>query len=254
MIILYKNLIKAGAKSEQSLKVLSLLSSIFCKMGYNNNKCRDYIIRKGGIQIISNSLSTTGVYFGDQQFVYKTLYALGSLAGNIDQELLVWVSGGVSLALEYFERPEFQEPAAFVLWRTCIDAVEVQELLFSNDFPEKALRTLDTFPNTETSTYLIGILRRLCNNPAHKESLSGPASQCFLIWLKELTKQSYMLPLKELAAGLGSLCTKREIAQEVVKAAGIEIFIEIILRHLDQAKLIKTCVGTLVNLSVQGNI
>ena len=61
-----------------------------------------------------------------------------------------------------------------------------------------------------------------------------------------------MVPLKELAAGLGSLCTKLEIAQEVVKATGIEIIIEVVLRHLDQAKLVKTCVGALVNLSVQG--
>ena len=252
MLILYKNLIKAGAKSEHSVKVLCLLTSIFCKIGHSNNKCRDYIVRKGGVQILCSVLSLSGNYSQEQGFIYKCLYALGALAGNTDQQLLVWVSGGVSLALSYFERLELREAAAFVLWRCCTEALEVQELLYSSNFYERALAVLDTLPGPETSTFLIGVLRRLSNNPASKNALAEPVSRCFLVWLKELTKKPYTIPLKELSAGLGSLCTRLEVAQEVVKAAGIEIIIEVVLRHSEQAKLVKTCVGALVNLSVQG--
>lgn len=254
MLVLYKNLIKAKAKSEHSLKVLCLMNSIFSKMAHGNSKCRDYIVRKGGVQIFSTILSPTSGYVQETKFISMCLYALGALAGNNDQQLLVWVSGGVTLGLSYFEIPEHQESAAFLLWRSCVDAFEVQEILYSSGFAHKAFAVLDCFPSPETSTFLIGVIRRLSNNAAYKNELSGPASKCFLIWLKELTKKPFMIPLKELAAGLGSLCTILEVAQEVVKAAGIEIIIEVVLRHSEKAKLVKTCVGALVNLSVQEGI
>lgn len=248
----FKNLVKAGAKSEHSIKVLILICNIFCKIGYSSNKCRDYIVRKSGVQIICAILSPTGNYQQEQKLIYSSLYALGTLAGNNDQQLLVWVSGGVSAALAHFEKQELIEPAAFTIWRTCIEAIEVQEILFASNFHEKALKILETGPNPEITTFLIGILRRLSNNANYKDQLAEPISKSFLFWLKDLTKKSYMVPLKELAAGLGSLCTKLEVAREVVKATGIEIIIEVVLRHPDQAKLVKTCVGALVNLSVQG--
>lgn len=254
MLTLFKNLVKAGAKSEHSVRVLSQLCTIISKMSYYSNKCREYIVRKGGIQVLCNILNQNSTYQKEDKLLYKALYALGTLAGNNDHQLLVWVSGGVSLSLAYFDRPDLLEPASFVLWRSCIDALEVQDTLVSQNFPEKAMVTLESSPTPEVCTFLIGTLRRLSNNAAYKETLAEPVSQCFLLWLKELTKNTYMLPLKELAAGLGSLCTKPEISQEVVKAAGIEIILEVILRHLDQAKLVKTCVGALVNLSVQGKL
>ena len=253
ILALYKNLIKAGAKSDPSLRVLSLLSSTFCKMAFYSSKCREYMIRKGGAQACCSILNPAGVYQREERLKFITLYTLGSLAGNVDQQLLIWVSGGVSIALNYFDTAELQEAASFVIWRSCIEAVEVQELLYSNGFHEKALQILGNLPNPQVTTYLIGTLRRLSSNMNYKALLADITSRCFLIWLKELTKKTFMAPLKELAAGLGSLCTKVEVAHEVVKAAGIEIIIEVILRHLDQAKLVKTCVGALVNLSVQGN-
>jgi hypothetical protein len=252
MLTLYKSLIKAGAKSEPSVKVLCLLASTFCKMSHYSRKCREYIVRKAGVQTYCLVLNPGGVYQQEDRLRVRTLYALGALAGNEDQQLLVWVSGGVTVAMEAVDRPEYQDAAGFVLWRSCLDAAEVQDLLFTSNFHTKALRILETSPGPHLTTYLIGILRRLSNNANYKQVLAEPVSRCFLVWLKELTKQTYMIPLKELAAGLGSLCTKTEVAAEVVKAAGIEIIIEVVLRHLEQAKLTKTCVGALVNLSVHG--
>lgn len=253
ILTLFKSLIKAGAKSDQSLKVLKLISDFFSKICFFSPKCREYLIRKGSIQVFCNVLGTDGIYSKETELAYKVLYALGSVTGTPDQQLLVWVSGGVNLALSYFELVETQEPACFVLWKCSVDSAEVQETLMSFGFAAKALNLLQTNRNPYTSTYLIGILRRLATNPTYKQDLAQQVSQCFLSLLKDLTKGSDILPLKELVAGLGSLCTNTEIAQEVVKAAGIEIIIEIVIRHIEQAKLVKTCVGALVNLSVQGN-
>ena len=253
ILTLFKSLVKAGAKSEQSLKVLKLISDFFSKICTSSPKCREYLIRKGSVQLFCNILGANGVYSKETELVYKVLYALGSVTGTPDQQLLVWVSGGVSLALSFFESTETQEPACFVLWKCSIDSPEVQETLMSADFALKALKLLQTNKNPYTITYLIGILRRLALNPAYKQDLGHQVSQCFLDQLKELVKGSDILPLKELVAGLGSLCINPEIAHEVVKAAGIEILIEIVIRHIEQAKLVKTSVGALVNLSVQGN-
>lgn len=253
ILTLFKNLIKAEAKSDQSLRVLKLIADFCSKITYNSNKCREYLIRKGAVQVFCNILSPTSAYQKDSEFLYKILYALGNLAGSTDQQLLVWVTGGTTLALNFFNNPEMLEPASFTLWKSSIDAFEVQESIMAEDYDQKALRTLSMSPSPQVTTFLIGSLRRLSANPSYKENLAAPVSACFLEWLGKLTKQVYILPLKELVAGLGSLCTNLEIAQEVVKAAGIEIVLEVILRHLDQAKLVKTCVGSLVNLSVQGD-
>lgn len=253
IINLYKNLVKAGAKSDQSLKVLKLISDFFSKACFYSPKCQEYLIRKGLVQVFCNVLNAKGVYSNELELKFKVLYALGSISGTPDQQLLVWVSGGVNLALEYFESSDTQEPSSFVLWKTCIESFEVQETLMSAGFVAKAFGLLENLENMQTRTYLIGIVRRLSTNQNYKQQLAQEASQCFLVLMKELTKGTDILPLKELVAGLGSLCTNKEIAQEVVKAAGIEIIIEIGIRHLEKAKLLKTCVGALVNLSVQGN-
>lgn len=252
IINLYKNLVKAGAKSDQSLKVLKLISDFFSKVCFFSAKCQEYLIRKGLVQVYCNLLNAGGAYSGETELRFKVLYALGSISGTPDQQLLVWVSGGVNLALEYFDAGETQEPSCFVLWKSCIDSMEVQETLMASGFVVKAFSLLRNLENLQTRTYLIGIVRRLSTNHSYKQQLDQEASQCFLDLMKELTKGTDILPLKELVAGLGSLCTNKEIAQEVVKAAGIEIIIEIGIRHLEKAKLLKTCIGALVNLSVQG--
>jgi hypothetical protein len=228
------------------------MADFYSKITVNSGKCREYLIRKGAVQVFCNILKSDSLYQKDLDFLFKVLYALGNLAGNCDQQLLVWVSGGTTLALQFFEVEELREPACFVLWKSSVDAVEVQESLISEDYGRKALRVLNSCNNPQVATFLIGCLRRLGTNPAYRESLGLEISCCFLNWLKELTKQVFILPLKELVAGLGSLCTRVDIAQDVVKAAGIEIVIEIILRHVKEAKLVKTCVGALVNLSMQG--
>ena len=89
MLTLYKNLIKAGAKSDHSVKVLTMLSSIYCKIATFSSKCRDYIVRKGGIHMICSILNNNSNYLREEQLIFKSLYALGALAGDNDQQLLV---------------------------------------------------------------------------------------------------------------------------------------------------------------------
>lgn len=103
-------------------------------------------------------------------------------------------------------------------------------------------------------TYSIGVLRRLVVNPKYKDKLAPVLAEPLLQELKQLTKAKYALPLKEISATLGTISTNNEIAQTIVQAAGIEIITEVALRNLNKSKLVKTCIGALVNLSLQEGI
>lgn len=69
--------------------------------------------------------------------------------------------------------------------------------------------------------------------------------------LKHVGRSDYTLLLKELIAGLGSISSDSKIAIQISNAAGAEMIIEIAINNTHSTKLVKSCIGALVNLSLQ---
>ncbi|CAG9313195.1 unnamed protein product [Blepharisma stoltei] len=250
LIALYRNLVKASARSEGSIKILTLICEVMANMAVKNEKAREYLTRKAVIQA-SCALITNPNYTSDNKLMSKALYLLGSTAGSSDQQLLIWVSGGISQALQCVQNPKLSPSASFLLWRACIDNEEIQQEIFSSNFHLQALEAIRNGGDIEKITYLIGIIRRIVVNAKFRDQLAGLVAEPLLLELKQLTRGEFSLPLKEISAALGTISTDPAIAQIIVQAAGIEIITEVALRNLTKSKLVKTCIGALVNLSLQ---
>lgn len=72
--------------------------------------------------------------------------------------------------------------------------------------------------------------------------------------LKSLYFQDCILPLKEISGTLGSIATIPEVAYRIEHSAGVEILTDVAERYIEHPKLVKTCIGTLVNLSMHDSI
>lgn len=114
LVSLFRNLTKASARSEGSIKILTLICGLMANIAIKNDKSREYLSRKAAIQA-NCSLISNSVYANDSRLMNKSFYVLGSLAGTSDQQLLIWVSGGISLAIQSSRNPKLASSSTFLL-------------------------------------------------------------------------------------------------------------------------------------------
>jgi hypothetical protein len=252
LLTLYRNMIKQKATSDGTIAILIHTNWLIAKLAQKHEKCRDYLVRKATVQALSAVISPEGPYKRKQELIESSLYALGALAENNDQKLLIWVSGGVTHSLIWSQHTDIITSAAFyVIWRCSIDNPEIQDELMNQNLVGTILNMLGNELDIPTKTYMFGILRRLSSNSKYKPILAEDVVQPMLDELKHVGRSDYTLLLKEIIAGLGSISSEAKIALHISNAAGAEMIIEIAINNTHSTKLVKSCIGALVNLSLQ---
>jgi len=250
LITFMKTLIKQETHTEQNLQIISLMSIIIAKLAAKHEKCRDYLVRKGCVQAFLSSLSPKGKFGRCEDLIASFMYALGSIGVSSDQQLMIWVGGGVILGEAYLNSDSevLHESASFLLWKISIDNEEVQDELMQHQLYSTCLRLMEGMPSVELSTTLLAILRRLSSS--YKQELAGTVLPVMLKSLQKYANTSCVYTLKEITACIGSISTIPEISQSIADRGGVELIIEVGAKNFEISKLLKTCVGALVNLSL----
>lgn len=158
----FKSLVKSNETSSRDL--VRLICVMIAKLSYASAKNRDYITRKSGISILCSLIKLEGGLTDDLKVLNEAIGALGSMAGTKDQQLTVWVQGGIDAILELSQNSQLLRASSYALWRACIDNQEIQNVLYTSSFHRKAISLLGVELEVYTQTFLIGILRRIASN------------------------------------------------------------------------------------------
>lgn len=250
LITFMKTLIKQDTFTEQNLQIISIMGTIISKLAAKHEKCRDYLVRKGCVQAFLSSLAPKGKFGRCEDVLASFMFALGNIGVSSDQQLMIWVGGGVIIGEAYLntDSETLHEAASFLLWKISIDNDEVQEELMQNQLVTVCMRLLDGQPSVDLSTTLLAILRRLSSS--FKQELASLVLPCMLKNLQKFASTNYVFTLKEITACIGSISTLPEISQIIADRGGVELIIEVGAKNFQISKLLKTCVGALVNLSL----
>jgi hypothetical protein len=250
LITFMKTMLKQDNISEQTLQIISVMGVIIAKLAAKHEKCRDYLVRKGCVQAFLSSLNPKGKFAHSEEVITSFMFALGNIGVSSDQQLMIWVGGGVIVAEAFLgmDSMVLQEAASFLLWKISIDNEEVQDELMQHQLHLTCLRLLERQGSVELSTTLIAILRRLSST--YKAELATEVLPALLRQLQKFANSDCVFTLKEISACLGSISTLPEISQAIADRGGVELIIEVGAKNVETSKLLKTCVGALVNLSL----
>lgn len=254
LILLFRVKVEQSAKSEEDILLLCVLSSIIAKVSFAHNKCRDYLIRNSVVKHLLKLVTDEDLVQRSKDLIDDCLYALGSLAGSNDQQLLIWVSQGISVTLQLAEDPELFAACVFVVWRCCMDCVEIQKELIHKGFHHTCIAKFKGPLEITSKTFIVGFLRRVVAHEEVKESLDLEMVKLLVVELKYSVMHKIPLLLKELIATLGVLAVDVAKAELICQKNGVEILTEVALNLHDEGKVVKTAIGALVNLSIHGTL
>ena len=143
--------------------------------------------------------------------------------------------------------------ALFLFWRLSIGNAELQVDLEARGASSIAISTLSSDPiSLPNAVFSIGLLRRISANNDFKPSLAPLVLEPAFTQLIQYSKSTNTLLLKEAIGCLGSIATEPAILQTLLDKNMPEVVIDIASRNLEALKLVKTCLGALVNISLSG--
>ena len=139
------------------------------------------------------------------------------------------------------------------MWRLSINNTELQRDLKDKGVDTIALDALkDSNAKLETVVFAVGVLRRLSSNNDYKAALSPLVLDPVLTQLSTFSRSKFTLLLKESIACIGSISPEGDIITVLLDRNIPELILDIAVRNLTALKLLKTCVGALVNVSLNG--
>lgn len=267
LLSLHLATLKDSAPSTESTRMLvHWLGIVLIKLAVYHEKCRDYLLRKGVVQSLLAFLSADVREPERLESVTDSIVFLGAMAGNSkfhtdDQQLMVWVANGVPVVLRYYqyavenrqlEAAEAMKSACmYFCWRLSISNAELQVDLEGKGVVGFALAELsESTALLSSTTFAIGILRRVSANNDFKATLSRQVLEPIFNHLAVHSKTSNTLLLKEAIGCLGSIATEPDILPLLLEKNLPEVLIDIAVRNAEALKLVKTCLGALVNVSL----
>jgi len=268
LLTLYIAILKQTSGTESTSLLLHWLSIVLIKLALYHEKCRDYMIRKGVVQNLVGYLGTDIRENDRLEGVIDGVSLLGAMAGNSnayldDQQLMVWVANGVQVVLRYYQYAadsqnetsvSIKAAVLYLFWRLSIANAELQVDLEAKGASSIALLTLSA-PSVplQNTVFAIGLLRRLSANNDFKPLLAPLVLEPVFSYLAQHAKSANALLLKEAIGCLGSIATETTVLPLLLDKNFPELVIDIATRNLEALKLVKTCLGALVNASLSGN-
>mmetsp|Transcript_57429 Transcript_57429/g.65514 ORF Transcript_57429/g.65514 Transcript_57429/m.65514 type:complete len:659 (-) Transcript_57429:153-2129(-) len=231
----------------------------------HSSKSREYFVRKGGIQLVQKLLK-------DEKNLIQPTYSaplyqacclvLGHTAVTQDHRLMIWVSGSlphlVSIIQEQLQMDLSEEGGQtleniyFLILGLVNGNDEIQDDVMKHDFLKLAVSSINAYAKRKLLiAYIIGIIRRLSGNANHRETIASEILHTLLHLSDYLGKLNADLAIKELNATIGALASEKSHCLEIGKNGGVEIVVNSALKYFKDPKIIKTSLGSLINLSSQ---